>query len=131
MHMQWKQRRAELLLQSKVFSLFLLLFAFSEILYPHSHRLALRLAFPWGGIKAYHVLHKYLTSDLGSTFRPAVQHLLWEKSHFPNLTAYHITQPWLPTALMLAVAISPHGLMTIFENEASFVPAHFIQQAGY
>jgi len=32
---------------------------------------------------------------------------------------------------MLAAAISPHGLMTILADEASFVPAHFIQQVGY
>jgi len=67
-------------------------FAFSEIPYPHSHRLALRLTFPGGEVRAYHVPHKYLTSDSGSTFRPAVQHLRWEKSHFPILTAYHFGQ---------------------------------------
>jgi hypothetical protein len=34
-------------------------FAFSIILYPHPFRLTLRLAFPMGGVRAYHVPREY------------------------------------------------------------------------
>jgi len=34
-------------------------FAFSIFLYPQSHQRALRLAFPEGGLWAYHVPHEY------------------------------------------------------------------------
>jgi hypothetical protein len=43
----------------------------------------------------------------------------------------HITQPWFPTALVLAVVISPHGSMTIPKDEATLSLTHFIQQVGY
>ncbi len=67
-------------------------FASSEIPYPHSHRLTLRLTFPEGEVRAYLVPYKYLTSDLGSAFRPTTLHLRWEKSQFPNLAAHHFGQ---------------------------------------
>ncbi len=67
-------------------------FASSEVPYPHSHRLTLRLTFPEGEVRAYHVTHKYLTSDSGSAFRPTAQHLRREKTQFPNLTAHHFGQ---------------------------------------
>ena len=49
-------------------------FAFSIFPYPHSRRLALRLAFPEGGIRAYHVAHVY-PDGLGPAYSPVAQHL--------------------------------------------------------
>jgi hypothetical protein len=51
-------------------------FAFSEILYPLTYRLPLRFGFHSHGANwAYLVSYKYLSSDLGSTNRPATLHL--------------------------------------------------------
>ena len=50
-------------------------FAFSTILYPQFHRLALQLAFPKGGeLRAYHVPLVYLR-ELGPSSTPGVQRL--------------------------------------------------------
>jgi hypothetical protein len=49
-------------------------FAFSILLYPHPCRLALRLAFPVGGIRAYHVPHVY-PDGVGPAFSPVAGHL--------------------------------------------------------
>ena len=55
-------------------------FAFSKILYPLIYRLPLRFGFhSRGDNRAYHVPHKYLSGDLGSTNRPTAQHLRQEK----------------------------------------------------
>jgi hypothetical protein len=40
-------------------------------------------------IRAYHVPHKYLTSDLGSTHRPTAQHLCQETRQPLILAAHH------------------------------------------
>jgi len=55
-------------------------FAFSGILYPLPHRLALRFAFPKGGQRAYHVPRKYQLSDLGSILTPVGLHLRQRKA---------------------------------------------------
>lgn len=51
-------------------------FAFSILLYPHSHRLTLQFAFliASGEVWVYHVSHKY-QDGLGSAFPPVVLHL--------------------------------------------------------
>ena len=49
-------------------------FAFSTILYPQPHRLALRLAFPEGGLWVYHVSFAY-SRGLGLASLPVVQRL--------------------------------------------------------
>ena len=68
-------------------------FAFSEIPYPLIYRLPLRFGFhSRGDNRAYHVPHKYLTSDLDSTFRPTAQHLRQENTQFLNLAAHHFGQ---------------------------------------
>jgi len=129
-------------------------FAFSEIPYPPACRLLLRFGFRFhGDRRAYHVPHKYLTGDSGSAFRPTAQHPRRRKSQPPNLAAHHfgsgmsapsacfisrslsvihIRQPYHPApAPDRPGADSRHLPSRFSEDEASFVPAHFIQQAGY
>ncbi len=65
-------------------------FAFSKIPYPLICRLSLRFGFHFrGDNRAYHVPHKYLSGDLGSTNRPTAQHLRQEKRQPLTLTAHH------------------------------------------
>ena len=45
-------------------------FAFSILLYPHLYQLILRLAFPMGEIRAYHVPREY-QNGTGLAFSPA------------------------------------------------------------
>ncbi|MCP4491597.1 MAG: hypothetical protein GY820_30460 [Gammaproteobacteria bacterium] len=131
-------------------------FAFSEIPYPPACRLTLRLGFRiCGDSRAYHVPHKYLKSDLGSTHRPTAQHLRRKKRQLPNLAAYRFGSGLsAPLAClisrscsdshMLAISLNPRSRphrcsqsplpLTIqrpSSDEATFVPTHFIQRVGY
>ena len=66
-------------------------FAFSIILYLHSHRLTLRLAFPEGGIRAYHVPHVY-PDGLGLASSPVAQHLRQAIKNHLHLTTNLLVQ---------------------------------------
>jgi hypothetical protein len=66
-------------------------FASSIFLYPHPYRLVLRLAFPEGGIRAYHVPHVY-PDGLGPASSPVARHLRQAIKKHLRLTTYLLVQ---------------------------------------
>src|SRR4051794_3632500 len=67
-------------------------FASSLVLYPQPHRLALRLAFPEGGLRAYHVAPLKPLRGLGPASTPVARHLRGRSSEPPSLATYLLVQ---------------------------------------
>ena len=65
--------------------------AFSLISYPQPHRLVLRLAFPKGGLRAYHVA-PLKPRGLGPACTPVARHLRRVSSQHPDLATYLLVQ---------------------------------------
>ena len=66
-------------------------FACSPVLYPQPHRLTLRLAFPEGGLRAYHVA-PLKPRGLGPASTPVARRLRRVSSEHPNLATYLLVQ---------------------------------------
>jgi hypothetical protein len=96
-------------------------FAFSEIPYPPACRLTLRLGFHIrGDSRAYHVPHKYLTDDLGSTRRPTALHLRRKKCQLPNLAAHRFGSGLsAPLACFTSRSCSDSHMLAISSNPRS------------
>jgi hypothetical protein len=121
-------------------------FAFSKMLCPQPHGLSLRIAFPEGRLRVYHVPYIYqervrsylFTDDCKSATRKG-QILVLVVCHFGlSLSAIfglfpmtmfnsslhyinHTSQPLLPHRLMLSVALRSHDLVAILPNKATLL----------
>jgi len=75
-------------------------FAYSLIPYPQPHRLTLRLAFPEGELRAYHVA-LLKPRGLGPAPTPVARHLRRVSSEHPDLATYLLVQAYQHLWLVL------------------------------